>query len=207
MTNTKKYIQYCLVGFLFVFNACIATAQVDTLSELSEEPSNNSSNDVIIDLRQKYIYNDNKDTLILPDVNFISCIYQPLEVVAEIQIDQKGAKEVVFYRTCYMNSVFYESSFSRTAGGFHHEYEVWNLDTKQCLFEVTVYYKGAYKNELMQKTIFKNYKKGKTFYQCTFDIEENGNIHVQKIRGKDKCLIEKKEGVYVFKEGTYQLVP
>ena len=139
-------------------------------------------------------------------MSFGYCMYQPLEVVGEIQVDQKGAKEVVFYRTCYQTSVFYESSFSRASNGFQHQYEVWNVDTKECLFKVATYYKGTYKTELMQKTRFKQYKKGKFFYQCTFHIEENGNIHLQKRRGKNQASIEKEEGVYVFKNGNYELV-
>lgn len=207
--NKSNRIPYLIQVALIVWSVQ-AQSQIDTLLPNDHVIYAVKSSTIIvnIDLRQKYIYNDNKDTLILPNVDrYADCHCSPLEVVSEIQIDQKGAKEIVFLRNCSVHSVFYESSFSRAALGFIQKYEVWNLDTKERLFEAMNYYRGTYKNELIQRTRFKNYNKGKIFYKYTVTVEASGTIKIQQIRGKDKYLVDKKAGVYTFKEGQYQLIP
>lgn len=164
-----------------------------------------SKNTVAIDTRQKYFYNDNKDTLILPHVESMgSCICAPLEVVTTFPLNSNGGQAIVFYRTCEVHMSHYQSSYYRGLKSTIKKYEVWDLDAKQCLFGAVHSYKAAYKEELMHRTRWRQYKKKKSQYSYMFKIDKVGNILIRNLSGKDKHLADHAVGTYALKHGEYE---
>ncbi|MFK7798014.1 MAG: hypothetical protein AB8E82_11215 [Aureispira sp.] len=163
------------------------------------------NNIATIDTRQKYLYNNNKDTLILDDVDATgSCMCAPLEVITTFSTNAKGGKAIVFYRSCAVHSSHYQSSFYRGHQSTIKKYEVWDLEAQKCLFGAVHSYKSYYKEELMYKTRCKQYKRKKSRYSYTFKIEKQGSLWIQNLQGKDKHLADHAVGMYVFKNGHYE---
>lgn len=171
---------------------------------------NNSVKAVLLpslhDNRPNYIYNDLKDTIRLSsiDSSYGYCFCDPPKIISEIQIDHKGAKEIIFYRACEINSIFYSSSFPQTSKTIIKKYEIWNLDTKQLLFEAKNYYKSHFKNENIGFSK-QRYERGRRYYQYHFKISKEGNIQIRCLRGKEQFFADNKEGTYTFINGKYKL--
>lgn len=163
-------------------------------------------NSVLIDFRQRYIYNHSKDTIFLPDIDtygLYTC--DEPKIVSEIQIDGKGAKEIVFYRKCTSTNTFYISSYAQHTSARIKKYEVWNLDHKTLLFEATNYYKGQSAGTRPNR--FRRLKpyKNNLYYQYNFSIDKTGKIEIKHLRGQQKQQVKLQEGVYLFKNGAYKL--
>lgn len=160
----------------------------------------------LYDNRPNYIYNNSKDTIRLSsiDSSFGHCFCDPPKVISEIQIDKKGAKEIIFYRKCEISSLFYKSSFPQKSTTIIKKYEIWNLDSKQLLFEAKNYFKSHFKNENIGFSK-KRYERGCRYYQYRFKINKEGNIQIRFLRGKKQAWADNKNGTYIFINGKYVL--
>jgi hypothetical protein len=159
----------------------------------------------LYDSRTSYIYNQSKDTIQLSNIApHELCFCSAPKVISEIQIDGKGAKELVFYRTCEINSIFYKCSFPQMSKTIIKKYEIWNLDTKQLLFEAKNYFKSHFKNEIIGFSK-QRYERGRRYYQYHFKINKEGNIQIRSLRGKEQAFADNKKGTYTFINEKYEL--
>lgn len=178
-----------------------------------------------------FIYNTGKDTLhfskLLPEG---LCLSTSTTIRDSIQIDGTGAKEVIFFRSgnCSINE--HGGSFDIDENTSVSKFEIWNLDNKKLLFEVTTSYQSEFNkfNAYMQPSHLQGYVN----YSCNFAIESNGDIKisnekkdtkVNEVRWKtvttnekEEIVIEEKpypyynspgktEGIYKFVNGAYIL--
>lgn len=160
----------------------------------------------LYDNRPNYIYNGLKDTIRLSSIDSSStCFCAPPKVASRIQLDKKGAKEIVFYRKCLIQQEFYQSSFRQTITKTVKKYEIWNLETKQLLFEATPYCKSHFDGTIFQSGTLPKRKKSSHFYQYHFRMNKKGTIQIKQRRGKLQQLAKIKEGTYLFSHGKYAL--
>lgn len=185
--------------------------EVNLLSDQKQPSLHNNSVKIVkfpslYDNRPNYIYNNSKDTIRLSSIDSSSgyCFCDPPKVVSEIQIDKKGAKEIIFHRRCAINNLFYASSFPQKSTTIVKKYEIWNLDTKQLLFEAKNYFKSHYKNETIGFSK-KRCERGRRYYQYRFKINKEGNIQIRFLRGKEQAFADNKKGSYIFINGKYAL--
>lgn len=204
-----------LVSILVLFIPLISFGQGNLDSLSSQKPLSASRNLILkIDLassfydnRPNYIYNDSKDTIRLSSVNssYGHCSCALPKVVSEIQIDQKGAKEVVFYRKCRIVDTGYQSSYRQTTTTTLKKYEIWNLDTKTLLFAATNYCRSKFDGIHPNPAVVPRQQKRTNHYQYDFRVNKIGNIQIKHLRGKLQDLAEIKEGTYLFVDGKYVL--
>jgi hypothetical protein len=207
--TTKHY----LASIFLVFMALNSFGQpnLDSLVNKKNVYSNNSVEVIklasLYDNRPNYVYNDSKDTIKLSsiDSSYGTCLCSLPKIVSEIQIDKKGAKEVVFYRKCVIKDQFYQSSFRQTITTTIKKYEVWNLDTKQLLFEAKNYYKSHFDGISPNPLEVPRRQKSTRYYQYSFVLNKKGNIQIKQLRGKLQHLAKIKEGTYLFTNGGYIL--
>lgn len=214
-TTNKPY----LTSIFLFFIALTSFGQSNKDSLLTKESFNtldqktvpNSVQDIILsslyDNRPNYIYNNSKDTIQLSSVDssYGLCQCTPPKIISAIQIDQKGAKEIVFYRKCFIKNEFYQSSYRQTINTTLKKYEIWNLDTKQLLFEARTYYKSHFDGIHPDPATVPRNQKSIRHYQYHFTINKKGKIKIKQLRGKLKVLAKIKEGTYLFKNGKYRL--
>jgi hypothetical protein len=209
MTN-KLY----LVSILILFATFKSVGQHTLDSLLGKKNPSVSSRSVeniklvhLYDNRPNYMYNDSKDTITLSsiDSSYGLCTCSLPKIVAEVQIDKKGAKEVVFYRKCHLINEFYRSSFRQTTRTTIKKYDVWNLDSKQLLFEAKSYYKSKFDGIDPNPQKVPRHQKSTKQYQYSFRLNKKGTIQIKHLRGKLKDLVKLKEGSYLFTDGKYVL--
>ena len=173
----------------------------------------------------EYIYNDSKDTIhfnkIDPNFRGSFGFCDKPKIIDSIQIDNKGRKEIVFYRFCRIQNDEHGGSFDISEKKEIGKYEIWNLDNKTLIFENITYLKYDYNN--FRAGI--GYSKGNDFYNYDFKIDSLGIITIKhfdkKIESTDKVINkkskrksirnvsdstlkpDKKEGVYKFIDGEY----
>ena len=173
-----------------------------------------------------YIYNNQKDTMYLSYMNVgLSCKCKDLEVVDSVQIDGVGSKEIVFYRKCRGKIDEHGDTFVASGNVNVSKYEIWNLDTKEMLFEATNFYKSNF-----NRKTGKVGRKGKITWSFDFNIDSKGLITISKLktrsktynvelnvektkaknrpvveksRNKDNVTSDKTEGTYRYVNGTY----
>jgi hypothetical protein len=140
-----------------------------------------------------YIYNNQKDTIYLSDMNVgLFCKCKDLQIVDSIQIDGVGSKEIVFLRNCRGENDEQGGTFVRSGYNKVSKYEIWNLDTKQLIFEATNYYKSKFdRNNLGSNRI-----KGVESWSYDFRIDDAGTITISKLKTSTKAkkfIIDKKK--------------
>lgn len=176
-----------------------------------------------------YVYNNLKDTITLSKTNAGRiCYCDTLKIVDTIQIDGVGSKEIVFFRKCNGFTEEHGGTFDISEATTISKYEIWNLDTKQMIFEATNFYHCDFKE-------FQAYKKhrqtqGVESYSYNFRIDSVGQITINNLKtsteayevkwktinkkGESENIVEdlpyenyiypdKIEGTYRYKNGKY----
>lgn len=198
---------------LFIALNSFAQSNKDSLfvNALNQRKGPQSVQDIplssLYDNRPYYIYNNLKDSIQLSsiDSSYGLCQCTPPKIISEIQIDKKGAKELIFYRKCLVKSEFYQSSYRQSIHTTIKKYEIWNLDSKELLFEAVPYYKSNFDGIKPSPTSFPRRRKSTRHYQYNFTINKKGEIKIKQLRGKLQALAKIKEGTYLFKNRKYYL--
>jgi len=129
-----------------------------------------------------YVYNNQKDTLYLSDMNIgLSCKCKDLQVVDSVQIDGIGSKEIIFYRKCHGKIDEHGATFDASRHVNVSKYEIWNLDTKEMIFEATNFYRSKFDKKLHHVRT-----KGKVTWSYDFKIDSTGRIIISKLKTKSK---------------------
>ena len=177
----------------------------------------------------KYFFNDGKDSIVLtPLMSRGFCLKNTTSICDKLQIDGQGLNEVVLYRSgfCIINE--HGGSFDIDESVSVGKYEVWNLDTKQMLFDVITYYKSDFNR--FRVSI---HTKGCESYTCNFRIDSLGTITISDLKtdynvyeviwktitkhGKEITVVDKRpvkniglqtknEGIYKYLQGGYILL-
>jgi hypothetical protein len=131
-----------------------------------------------------YVYNNQQDTIYLSDMNVsLSCECKDLQVVDSIQIDGVGSKEILFFRKCDGKNDEQGGTFVTRGYVNKSKYEIWNLDTKEMIFEATSFYKSKFdRNNLGRNRI-----KGKVSWSYNFTIDDTGKITISKLKTSTKA--------------------
>ncbi|MEM6380920.1 MAG: hypothetical protein AAF705_22300, partial [Bacteroidota bacterium] len=143
-----------------------------------------------------YLYNEGKDTIHFSAPDFKGLIVPKVAILDSIQIDGKGAKEIVFSRTL-------EGYISKHGGTFdidedikEQKIEIWNLDTKQLLFEAKKYY-SLHFNRFLAYAHLKR-QKGHHFYSYELQINKQGEIQISNLISSETVLPDHSPGTYHF---------
>ena len=133
-----------------------------------------------------YVYNNQKDTIFLSKIDagiFFTC--DDLKITDSIQIDGVGSKEIVFFRNCRGLKEDHGGTFDITESVKISKYEIWNLDSKQLIFEAISFYKSDYKRNQMHKDPQRT--KGVESWSYDFKIDSTGLITICKLKTKTKA--------------------
>jgi hypothetical protein len=198
--NTIMLLKKILILFLLPFIAPYTTYSQNTdslktvyLQKLKEPITS-------IYPKQFYLYNNSKDTIHLSPM---PCYCDKIKVLRSIQIDEKGANEIVLYRKC--SGIIGEHGGTFDISGKYKlgRFEIWNLDTKKLLFE------GRNLKKVHYKT-FKDYgggRKKEVGYKYLFKINKN-RILIKYLNKKtieeNNLSLDNEEGVYRFSTQGYQ---
>lgn len=177
-----------------------------------------------------YLYNNQQDTIYLSKINIGNFCNCDLKITDSVQIDGVGAKELVFFRSCKGSINEHGGTFDIDENTQLSKYEIWNLDTKEMLFEVITSYLSDYNRFNVYSEI--RHVKGFEFSTCEFKIDSAGSITISNVKsdakahtyewktvkkkGKNETIVEEvpynnftkhssKEGMYVFVNGKYVL--
>jgi hypothetical protein len=111
----------------------------------------------------------------------LSCKCKDLQVVDSVQIDGIGLKEIIFHRKCRGKIDEHGATCVASRHVNDSKYEIWNLDTKEMIFEATNFNKSNFENKRGRvKT------KGLIFWSYDFVIDSIGRITISKLRTKSK---------------------
>lgn len=133
-----------------------------------------------------YIYNNQKDTIYLSDMHVpLSSKFKDLQVVDSIQIDGLGSKEIIFYRKCRGKIDEHGTTFVASGLVNVSKFEIWNLDTKEMMFEATNFYKSKFvRNNFGRISL-----KGKVTWSYDFSFDDTGLVTISKLKTKSKGYI------------------
>jgi hypothetical protein len=161
------------------------------------------------------VYNNGKDSIQLskPDLKGFPMVNKA-EVFAEVQIDGKGAKEVVVKRSIEWVYLLLGDEFGVSEETDHTVYEIWNIDKKAMLFSAKCANRFSYNYHHHQLPS----GNGLAHYNYDFSINNVGAITISNVQVSDRFLAEAtdtleewqknaipdhEEGVYTFKNGKY----
>ncbi|MCB0380248.1 MAG: hypothetical protein KDD24_03255 [Flavobacteriales bacterium] len=177
-----------------------------------------------------YVYNNQQDTIYLSKINIGNFCNCDLKITDSVQIDGIGAKELVFFRSCSGSINEHGGTFDIDENTQISKYEIWNLDTKEMLFEAVTSYQSNYNRFLAYGD--PKHVKGFEFSSCGFKIDRTGSITISNVKsdakahtyewktvkkkGKTETIVEEvpytnlinhcpKEGTHVFVNGKYVL--
>ena len=158
-----------------------------------------------------YIYNNSKDTLKLSikDCELLTFgVTLNIEVFKKITIGNSNEKGVVFFSSnCVKFKELHGGTFDISEIEEFTKYEIWNLKTKELLFESINSYNINFNRELMGGGIK---EKGIYLYQYDFIIDENGRIIIRNLKSEEKYEKMRIVNYNLFKpdneEGIYELV-
>lgn len=171
---------------------------------------------VVLSNPDYYVCNSGLDTLFLKNLDFRK--NQPFgfrpanttSIVDTIQLDGKGAKEIVFERTYSGVSEIIMQAHQSKEETIIHKYEIWNIDTKTLLFESVASYHFRFEYwSLLSDNFPENngWTTGFCGYDYPFSIDSTGRIEIGKattISTQDGCTPDKEEGFYIFTDGQYR---
>ena len=155
-----------------------------------------------------YVYNNSKDTLKLStDCNFWGdTLCHKIEVFKEISIGNPNERGIVFFSSCEVRTEMHGGTFDISRKAKFTKYEIWNLKTKELLFESINTYHCYFDENLVGF----QHSKGTAFYQYDFMIDNNGKIIINNLKSKLSFSFGKRIRGEVFKpdneEGIYELV-
>ena len=148
-----------------------------------------------------YIYNQGKDTIHFSTPDFKGLMVPKLAILDSIQINGKGAKEIVFSRS-------FEGYINKHGGTFDIDeefrqniIEIWNLDTKQQIFQAVKYY-SLHFNRFLAFGDLKR-EKGYHFYSYELHIDEKGEIQLSNLISSENILPDHNLGTYSFDGERY----
>ena len=156
---------------------------------------------------KKYIYNNFKDTIKFTklDVGYFP-FFDSLKIIDSIQIDGQGSKEIIFYRICKGQIEEHGGTFDVSEKKEIGKYEIWNLDTKICLFEAVNYMRSDFKR-------FRVYEQseGNEFYKYDLIIDSVGKITLKNFKTKVQATTlkqksSKKNGIFKMRKVPYYYV-
>lgn len=180
-----------------------------------------------------FVYNNGKDTIHFNKMNTRGfCTQFSTSITDSIQIDGKGRKELVFYSIYFCQVSEHGGTFDIEESNSLSKYEIWNLDTKEMLFEVVTSYSSTFNS--FRAYFNPSHLSGSESYSCNFAIDSMGVISISnyqsnndikeikwstiKKKGKEETVVEElpynsplhgsqtiKEGTYHFIEGKYKL--
>ena len=173
------------------------------------------------------VYNNAKDTIHLTTNSYNSTQdfvpglgrYEDGKIFAEIQIDGKGDKEVVVYRSFVGNKGKHGGTYDITEIINFGVYEIWNLNNKELLFQsVNSYQRDFSKFNTLSAP---RRTKGTAAYHYDFIIDDKGTIKIVNLSNvnnvfnlEDMSVVpnvtvaedsipDHQEGIYKFKNGKY----
>lgn len=129
-------------------------------------------------LGQYYVYNNSQDSIRLTQITdrpFSSC--NSFEIIDSVQINNKGSKEIVFHRTCILTIRDHGGMFDIVEDGYISKYEIWDLDSKECLFEAVHNYFSAFsRSHGYYPAKWPEVGEGSESYSYDFEIDSLGTI-------------------------------
>ncbi|MCF8411520.1 MAG: hypothetical protein K9G31_09535 [Crocinitomicaceae bacterium] len=129
-----------------------------------------------------YIYNNQKDTIYLSFMNVgLSCKCKDLQVLDSVQIDGIGLKEIIFHRKCRGKINGHGATFVASGHVNVSKYEIWNIDTKEIIFEATNFNKSKFDNKRGRVR-----SKSLICWSYDFVIDSIGRITISKLKTKSK---------------------
>ena len=156
-------------------------------------------------LNAYYIFNQKKDTLFFPNIERERFATIKYALTDSIQIDQKGNKEIII--SIYLDSGTSEhgGTFDKTKKLQYSKYEIWNLATKEKLFEVFTSYLNQY--SIFDARINPETKKGFQFSTCEF-IYNDKQLEISNFKYATSSEIQNKtiEAHGEEKQGMYQFI-
>lgn len=160
------------------------------------------------------VYNNGKDSIQLsnPDLKGFPMVNKA-EVFAEVQIDGKGAKEVVVKRSVEWVYLLLGDEFGISEETDHTVYEIWNIDSKEMLFSAKCANRFSYNYNHYQLPS----SNGVAHYNYDFSINDAGTISIKNSQAsgfpvetnntleewQKNAIPDHEEGVYTFKNGKY----
>ena len=128
-----------------------------------------------------YFYNNQKDTIYLSDMDVpLSCQCKNLQAVDSIQIDGVGSKEIIFFRKCCGKIDEHGGTFVTSGYVNVSKYEIWNLDTKEMMFEATNFYKSKFDRDNLGRDRIK----AVVSWSYNFRIDYAGTITISNLKTK-----------------------
>lgn len=135
-------------------------------------------------LGQYYLYHDSQDTIRLTQISDQPfCYCSIVEVVDSVQIDGKGSKEVILHRRCTLTIRDHGGMFDFVEDGLISKYEIWDLDSKICLFEAVHDYQLEFsRSHGYGEARWPEVGKGRESYTYDFEIDSLGTIVISNFR-------------------------
>lgn len=195
--------------------------------------SNSFSQENTVARRHEFIFfNDSKDSILLqPVCGGEGFVRRNSKVADSVQVDGRGAKELVIYRTCSSIISKHGGTFDIDESTSISKYEIWDCENKKMLFDATVEYHSQFNRFNALKMM--GHVQGRIKYSSQFQIAKDGSILIRDAKieddvyrvewkqvtkdGKEETIVEKKKqpsgkyfgngnGNYKFINGRYQKV-
>ncbi len=149
-----------------------------------------------------YLYNNQKDTLVLDSVTGNGlCLCDSVKLTGIIQMNEPDLKIAVFYRNCYCSNEDHGGTFDVSEHKATSQYEVWSLDTKTLLFKAVNSLVSDFNNFNVYDT--PNRQRGRNAYKYDFLIDGKGLITIRNLSDDDNSKPDHEEGTYKLVDGKY----
>lgn len=150
-----------------------------------------------------YVFNHDKDTIFLSSLSrfgpWTQC--KKYKIKDSIQVDQKGAMEMVFFRKCFCLIEEHGATYDISEKITFKKYEVWDLDNKKLLFEAMSTYRVSFDRYFIHQEPRR--KKGRSYYRYKFSMNSSGQIKLSKFLRVGRKYPDNQKGTYVFSAGNY----
>ena len=197
-----------LGSILFLFSlSCfgqtnLSVLEVNDSSKQSTE-LNLSGSISLINASDIYVYNNGKDTISLSNLAkfgpWVDC--KKYRIITSAQIDEQGAKVVVFSRKCSCIWEEHNATSDIVEKTKFQKYEVWDLDNKKMLFEGINHNRKRFDRSIVYHDPKR--EKGRSSYKYKFSMNSSGDIKLSQFRRKGAGYPDKQKGTYVFRDGNY----
>jgi len=165
-------------------------------------------NDRLITEKGIYVYNNSKDTIQLSKDSILvvgyaieeSFLCPETKILKKITLGNTSEKGIVFARRCTHYKSWHGGTFDIDEKGEFTKYEIWNLNTKELIFESINYFQLGFNRWLIGGKI---HEIGSDFYHYDFTIDEKGKIIISNLRRIEDIEPDHKEGIYEYINGKY----
>jgi hypothetical protein len=171
-------------------------------------------------LGKQYLYHGHSDTIQLSPIYIGQFTFCNSKIIDSLQIDGEGTKELIFFRKCSGAFDDHGGTFDINDNTAIEKYEIWNIDSKELIFEAIVKIDYQCKNSIYGIGMRGQRITGDTKYSfsASFSIDLTGTIEMKNINRTcvgDNCsensilslpynLPEPNPGYYKFVDGRYQ---